>query len=397
MLDVVGAGGVLGGLGDLGHELEVELVGELEHRGRVAGLGGGALDGVRAHALGEHRHALVDHEADDPRGVEAAAVVDDDRRLADLLDDVVGLGQRDVGGLLALDDLDQRHLVDGAEEVQADEVLRAVDAGGELGDRQRGGVGAEQRVGVHVLGDLGEHLVLERGVLEDGLDDEVAAGEVGRVGGGGDAAEQLGLLLLGGAALGDRLVEQGLAVGLALLGVGGLDVLEDDVHAGLGAHVGDAGAHHPGAEDADLGGLPRLDALRAERAGVDRLQVEEERLDHVLRALVGDQLGEVARLDPRGGVEVAARALHRGAEDRAGGGVDGALGLLAQQRRERRQERGQRGGLRVAAGHLVAGGVPRVLVGVGVGLDPRLRGRARARRGWRRRRRPGPSPWPPRA
>ena len=43
----------------------------------------------------------------------------------------------------------------------------------------------------------------------------------------------------------------------------------------------------------------------AELAGVDRLQVEEERLDHVLRLLVDDQVGQVARLDPRRGVEVA--------------------------------------------------------------------------------------------
>ena len=171
---------------------------------------------------------------------------------------------------------------------------------------------------------------------------------------GGDPAEQLGLLLLGALAPADRLVEQALGVGLALLGVGLLDVLEHDLHAGPGARVGDAGAHHPGAEDADLGALPGLDALRAQRAGVDRLQVEEERLDHVLRALVDDQVRQVARLDPRGGVEVGARTLDRSAQDRARGGVDGALGLLAQQRRERRQERRQRRRLRGATGHLVA-------------------------------------------
>jgi hypothetical protein len=65
------------------------------------------------HALGEHREPLVDHEADDAAGVEAPAVVDDDRGLPDLLHHVVRLGECDVGGLLAADDLDQRHLVDG--------------------------------------------------------------------------------------------------------------------------------------------------------------------------------------------------------------------------------------------------------------------------------------------
>ena len=153
---------------------------------------------------------------------------------------------------------------------------------------------------------------------------------------GGDPAEQLVGLVLGDLAALDALgVELG-GVGLALLGVLGRDVLEHDLHARAGARVGDAGAHHPGAEDADLGGLPALDALGAQRPGVDRLQVEEERLDHVLGALVDDQAGEVARLDPRRGVEVDLRALDRGAEDRPRRGVDGALGLLAQQRREGR-------------------------------------------------------------
>ncbi len=49
---------------------------------------------------------------------------------------------------------------------------------GELGDRQRGGVRAEQRVGLDHLHRLAEDLLLERDRLEDGLDDDVAAREV---------------------------------------------------------------------------------------------------------------------------------------------------------------------------------------------------------------------------
>ena len=250
-------------------------------------------------------------------------------------------------------------------------------AAGELGDRQGRGVGAEQRVGVDERQHLGEHLRLERRVLEDGLDDEVAAGEVLGRGGRGDPAEQLLGLLRGELAALDALGVELLRVGPALLGRLQRDVLEHDLHAGAGARVGDAGAHHPGAEHADLGGLPALDALRPQRSGVDRLQVEEERLDHVLGLLVDHQVGEVAALDARGGVEVDLRALDRGAHDRARRGVDRALGLLAQQRREGRQELRQRRGLRGAAGHLVAGSVPRVLRGVLVAPvleDPRLRG-----------------------
>src|SRR5699024_1164059 len=80
-----------------------------------------------------------------------------------------------------------------------------------------------------------------------------------------DAGQQGRGLLLGGAAALERLGLDLLRVGLALLGVRLLDVLEDHLDAGLGADIGDAGAHHAGAEDADLGelGLGDLRAVRS--------------------------------------------------------------------------------------------------------------------------------------
>ena len=57
--------------------------------------------------------------------------------------------------------------------------------------------------------------------------------------------------------------------------------------------------------------LERLDALRAAAVAVDLLQVEEERLDHVLRDLAGHEVDEVAALDLERGVEVDLRALDR--------------------------------------------------------------------------------------
>ena len=341
---------VLGRLLDLLHQLEIELVAELKGADRVTGLGRRAFQRHRVHTLAEHRETFVDHRADDPRGVEAAAVVDDDRGLPDLLDDVVRLREGLVGGLLAADDLDQRHLVDRREEVQADEVLGAVHALGEPGDRKRRGVGAQEGVRIDVGQDLGEHLVLEGRVLEDGLDDEVATREVDSVGSRGDPAEQLDLLLLGRLAPGDGLVEQLCAVGLALLGVLGGHVLENDVHAGPRARVGDAGAHHAGAQHAHLDRLVRRDSRGSQRPGVDRLEVEEERLDHVLRLLAGGQLGQVARLDPRCGVEVDLGALDRAGQDGSGRVVVRSLALLTQQRREHRQELGELGGARVPPG-----------------------------------------------
>ena len=84
--------------------------------------------------------------------------------------------------------------------MQPDEVALALDAFGERGDGQRGGVGAQQRVRLDDVLDLLEDLVLERRVLEDGLDDGVAAGEVGRLGGRGDAGQQRVPLGLGRTA-----------------------------------------------------------------------------------------------------------------------------------------------------------------------------------------------------
>ena len=176
----------------------------------------------------------------------------------------------------------------------------------------------------------------------------------------------------------DRLVEDRRGVGLALLGGLDADVLEHDLDAGAGGRVGDAGAHHPGAEHAELRGGELLDALGPQLAGVDRLQVEEERLDHVLGVLADDQLGEVARLDPRRGLEVDLRALDGRGQDRARRRVVRALGLLAQVGRERRQERRELGVAGRAAGHPVARPVPRLYGGllvVAVLEDPRLGGR----------------------
>ena len=137
------------------------------------------------------------------------------------------------------------------------------------------------------------------------------------------------------------LVEQLLRVGLALLGRLERDVLEHDVDAVARADVGDAGAHHPGAEHGHLLRRPRLVAVRARAAGVDRVQVEPERLDHVLRDLALGQVDEVAALDGERGVDVDVRAFDRGAHDVVRRRHRRALELLAQVGRERRQHAGE--------------------------------------------------------
>jgi len=91
---------------------------------RHAGLQAGHLDRARMLAFGQQGHALHRVRREAARGVEATRIVDHDRRLLDLLDEVEAAGQRFLRGLLADDDLDQRHLVDRREEVQANVVLR---------------------------------------------------------------------------------------------------------------------------------------------------------------------------------------------------------------------------------------------------------------------------------
>ena len=189
--------------------------------------------------------------------------------------------------------------------------------------------------------------------------------------GRGDPGEDLVGLLLGRLPARDGLVEDLLRVVLALLGVGQGDVLEDDLDARHRARVRDARAHHPGAEHDDLARRVLLVAVGPRAALVDRLQVEEERVDHVRRDLPDDEVGEVARLDLRGVVDVDLRALDRRAHDVVRRGHRGVLELLAQVGREGRQVLRELRHRRRAAGDLVALDVPG-LDGLGVGLDPLL-------------------------
>jgi hypothetical protein len=85
--------------------------------------------------------------------------------------------QRGVVGLLARDDLQQRHDGDRVEEVEAHDPLRVLQPARHLGDRQRGGVRGQHALGGDDGLDLGEDLLLDPHLLEDRLDDEVGVGE----------------------------------------------------------------------------------------------------------------------------------------------------------------------------------------------------------------------------
>ena len=89
------------------------------------------------HALGQQVHPLVEIGTKGARGKEAQRIIDHNRRLADLLGVIKGLGQRQITGLLAHDDLDQRHFVDGREEVDTDEVVGIGTGLSQLRNRER--------------------------------------------------------------------------------------------------------------------------------------------------------------------------------------------------------------------------------------------------------------------
>ncbi len=275
--------------GNLQRQLHVDLVHQLQRADRVTGLGGGLLDGDGADALTHHGNRFVDEGADHTAGEEATGVVDDNRGLLDLQRVVEHFCQHFVAGVLATDDFHQRHLVHRAEEVDTDKVRLVLHALGQAGNRQGRGVGAEHGVRIHHVFDFLEYLVLEFGVLEHRLDHKVHAGQVFGVGRRRDARQDFLFLLLGHLALGDFFVEQLARVVLALLGVFQRHILEHHFGTGTGGDVGNAGAHHARTQHGHFLGLVLRHILRTAGTGVDGLQVEEERGDHVLRHLAGHQ------------------------------------------------------------------------------------------------------------
>ena len=107
----------------------------------------------------------------------AGRVRDDHAVLLELLADGQGGGERGVVGRRAAHHLHQRQHGDRVEEVEADHPRRVRQAGRHRRHRQRGGVGGQHALRRDDRLDLGEHLLLDRQLLEDRLDDEVGVGE----------------------------------------------------------------------------------------------------------------------------------------------------------------------------------------------------------------------------
>ncbi len=83
------------------------------------------LDSGSRDAFAEQGHAFVYERTEHAAREKPARIVDNNRRLADLQDKVVRLGQGLRARLLALDDLHKIHLVYWREKMEADEPLRS--------------------------------------------------------------------------------------------------------------------------------------------------------------------------------------------------------------------------------------------------------------------------------
>ena len=216
---------------------------------------------------------------------EAGRVPDEDRALAQLFGEGPGRRESRVVRVGGADELHERQDRDGVEEVDADVCAH-------LGDRKAGGVRGEDAVVPRVLAQLGEDSLLRLELLEDGLQDEIAVGEVlvGRSG-RDDRAEEARLALVV-AALRDLLCKLGLDR-LAGAVEGFLaDVAHSDRHLEAAEDERrDLGGHQARADDPDLADRPRLlrgPAGRALRAALD----EVEGVERCLGLAAGEQLAD---------------------------------------------------------------------------------------------------------
>mmetsp|Transcript_130661 Transcript_130661/g.419034 ORF Transcript_130661/g.419034 Transcript_130661/m.419034 type:complete len:676 (+) Transcript_130661:390-2417(+) len=252
------------------------------------------------------------------------AIADQDGLLANHLTHGHAGGDRLLAGFGRLHVLQELHHVGRREEVRAHASARILELGGDLVDVQTAGVRADEGVRLRALVQGLKDFLLQGHDLGNGLNDDVAIHEVVVVERRLDEPHvALGLLLRQAPALdlahpdgGDVLHA---AVQPLLLGI-----LEDDRDTLLDEADGDAAAHEPGANDADL-----LDGRRLRRQSRDLVghALREEEVPQGGGLHAEEQPGELLALDLAAFLEAHGAAGCADAID-DGLGCDHALGLL---------------------------------------------------------------------
>ena len=147
-----------------------------------------------------------------------------------------------------LDDFHQRHRI---EEVEAGDAFRVLGGAGNAGDRQRGGVGGQYTVCADDGFQVGKQLLFDLQQLDDGLDHQVAIGQVAQLGRRLHARDGRFQLGFGQLALGLGALQQVAVKGQCILDCLGAGIEQQNLLTAAGEQLGDAATHCSGADDAN--------------------------------------------------------------------------------------------------------------------------------------------------
>src|SRR5581483_1938258 len=231
------------------------------------------VDALRVGDAGSQRvHRLVDERHQDAVRDEAGHVARLDRLLAEVARERDDRGGRVVRGRLGADHLDEPQHRHRVEEVHPDHAVGPVRRPGEPPDRDRARVRGENRARRQRRVRFAEHVLLDRRVLHDRLDQQVGIGRVGERSDLLDPSENVRGLR---AALLGKLAQAAPHRLERSLDRAGLRIDERDAPAGGGDDLGDPAAHLPRADDDDLADLhaAREPALRLMSDGRHRVVV----------------------------------------------------------------------------------------------------------------------------
>ena len=216
--------------------------------------------------------------------------------------------------------------------MHADKLIRAFAVLGQTGDRQGRGVGGKDNILADDRFGFLDHVGFDIGTLEHRFDDQVDIFQIIIIVGRGDPGHEGVCLVLRHLATLDALVDDLLAVIDGFLRFFHIAIEDDNIHAALGCHMGDARAHQAGTEYADGLDVGWRNAFGPRRAFFRGLFVDEQGADHILGLRTGQQFGEIFAFDAQRGVDRKHRTFIKAGQDR----LDRFVIALALFQRDRR-------------------------------------------------------------